>query len=114
MRRPRLEVLEDRSTPATFTVTTLADDGPGSLRQVVQNLANASQDADTIVFDPSIRGGTVGLSTFTNLTASWPGVVPQPVGPAAIIVTSPITIRGSGETIARAGGVGRLFQLTAL
>ena len=38
--RPRLEPLEDRSVPATFTVLNLADDGDGSLRQAVRD-ANA-------------------------------------------------------------------------
>ena len=38
--RPRLEPLEDRSVPATFTVLNLADAGDGSLRQAVLD-ANA-------------------------------------------------------------------------
>jgi hypothetical protein len=39
--RPRLELLEDRSLPSTFTVANLLDSGPGSLRQAVLD-ANSS------------------------------------------------------------------------
>jgi hypothetical protein len=112
--RPRLEVLESRDTPA-LTVTTLADSGAGSLRAAI-DAANAAQDADTIVFDPSIRGGTVVLTSFTN-PASTPDV-PQPAGPSALVVRSPITIQGAGETITRGSPFPffrhfRLFQVTA-
>jgi hypothetical protein len=34
--RPSLEALEDRTVPSTFTVATLADSGPGSLRDAVK------------------------------------------------------------------------------
>src|SRR5262245_46241909 len=33
--RPRLEVLEDRALPSTFTVLNLADSGAGSLRAAI-------------------------------------------------------------------------------
>ncbi|MBX9625804.1 MAG: hypothetical protein K2X82_18535, partial [Gemmataceae bacterium] len=113
-RRARLDLthLEDRSTPATFTVLNTADAGDGSLRWAIDQ-ANAAPDADTIVFDASVRGKTVGLTTFTNLSASTADV-PQPAGPSAFLVTTPITIRGTGETITRTGGNAfRLFQVTA-
>src|SRR5437764_5001442 len=46
--------LEDRTTPAQFTVTSLADDGsPGTLRDAI-NQANATSAADEIVFNPSL------------------------------------------------------------
>ena len=49
----------------TFTVTTLDDivgaDGQRSLREAV-NAANASPDADTIVFAPGLEGGTLVLT----------------------------------------------------
>lgn len=110
--RSRLECLEDRCTPATFTVRALNDGGNGSLRDAI-DLANAAPDADTIAFDPSIRGGTVGLSILQNFSSSVPKI-PQPAGPSAFIVTSPITIQGTGETITRTGARDfRLFQVTA-
>ena len=52
---PRLEPLEDRSVPATFTVLNLADGGDGSLRQAVLD-ANALAGADTIHFADGLVG----------------------------------------------------------
>src|SRR3979490_1167114 len=46
---PRLEILEDRMLPSTFTVLNLADSGTGSLRQAVL-AANAHPGADVIDF----------------------------------------------------------------
>jgi uncharacterized repeat protein (TIGR01451 family) len=48
-RRPGVERLESRAVPATFTVTTTADAGPGSLRQAILN-ANGTSGTDTINF----------------------------------------------------------------
>ena len=108
----RVERLEDRCTPATFTVTTLADAGTGSLRDAIDQ-ANTVNDADTIVFAGAAVGGTIGLSTFINLAAGT-AAVPQPAGPSAFIITSPITIQGTGETLTRTGAAAfRLFQVTA-
>jgi titin len=55
-RRARLavEVLEDRLAPATFTVTTNADAGAGSLRDAILR-ANAHPGADAITFN--VGGG---------------------------------------------------------
>jgi predicted outer membrane repeat protein len=52
---------------ATFTVTTLADSGTGSLRDAIA-LANASGGADTITFDESLAGGTINLSSVLGVT----------------------------------------------
>lgn len=40
--RPRLETLEDRSTPAVFIVTNTDNDGAGSLRQAIDDANNAA------------------------------------------------------------------------
>ena len=49
--------------PQTFTVTTTADSGGGSLRQAVAD-ANANPGADIIVFDPTtLDGETITLAT---------------------------------------------------
>ena len=53
-----------RLAAATYTVTTTADSGPGSLRQAILD-ANGNAGADTIAF--SITGG--GVHTITPLTA---------------------------------------------
>jgi hypothetical protein len=67
-RGPALGVhaLEDRAVPATFTVTTLADAGPGSLRQAVLD-ANARPGADTVQFAPGVRG-TITLASQISIT----------------------------------------------
>lgn len=98
----RLEQLEERTTPATFTITNLADAGAGSLREAIA-LANANPDADTIVFDPSLARQTVALSTVGDTS----------VGPAAFLVSTPITIEGSGQAISRATETAfRLFTVS--
>jgi titin len=62
--RPRLESLEDRLAPATFTVLNTNDSGLDSLRQAILN-ANASPGADLITFN--IGGG--GVQTIAPLSA---------------------------------------------
>src|SRR5262249_2119571 len=56
---PRLEALEDRVVPSTLTVTNTNDKGPGSLRATI----TSANSGDTIVFDPSLDGQTVALTT---------------------------------------------------
>src|SRR5262249_58158104 len=58
---PRLEALEDRALPSTFTVHNLSDSGPGSLRQAVLD-ANANPGPATIRFADGLPG-TVALTT---------------------------------------------------
>src|SRR5215471_3610397 len=57
--RPRLEILEDRTVLSTWTVTSPADSGDGSLRAIIA----AAQDGDQIVFDPSLQGRTITLTS---------------------------------------------------
>ncbi len=54
-RRLRLEPLEYRLPLATFTVTNLEDDGPGSLRQAILD-SNDLFGADEIVFASGVEG----------------------------------------------------------
>lgn len=77
--QPRLEPLDDRIVPSTFTVTNLLDDGgDGSLRWAI-NQANAASDADTISFAPGLAGAialdpTKGeLDITASLTIDGPG-----------------------------------------
>jgi hypothetical protein len=73
---PRLEALEDRTLPSTFTVLNLNDSGAGSLRAAIVS-ANASPGADTIVFADHLLGTitlTSGeLSITDGVTIAGPG-----------------------------------------
>ena len=102
-----MEHLEGRDVPATFTVSTLADAGAGSLRDAI-DLANVTTGNDTIVFAPAVAGQSFGLSTFFNPpTGNF-------AGPTGLIVSSGIVIQGTGETITRTGSsTFRLFEVTA-
>src|SRR3954454_7781394 len=66
--RPRLEALEDRLAPATFTVLNTNDLGAGSLRQAILD-ANASAGLDTIAFN--IAGS--GVHTI-NVASALPAI----------------------------------------
>ncbi len=50
-RRPRLEVMEDRTLLSTFLVTNTGDSGPGSLRQAILDSNDATGATITIDFD---------------------------------------------------------------
>jgi hypothetical protein len=78
-------MLEPRDVPATFTVTSLADSGEGTLRDAIAqaNDEDANPGHDTIVFDEGLSG-TINLSTIGNTD----------YGPSALHVTSAITIDG--------------------
>src|SRR5262249_61071858 len=70
----RLEVLEDRMAPAVFPVTSLADAGPGTLRQAIL-VANATPGDDAITFGVT---GTINLAgalpdLSTNIDIQGPG-----------------------------------------
>jgi hypothetical protein len=71
---PRLDVLEDRTLPSTFTVTNLLDAGDGSLRQAVIDVNRVSEES-VILFDVT---GTIELASplpdlATNLNIEGPG-----------------------------------------
>lgn len=97
-----IEPLESRIAPATFTVTTFADAGAGSLRQAILD-ANATTDADIVAFDiPGAGVRTIALAaplpaivqplfidgtTQSGFTAGQPPMIElngSGVGPAAI------------------------------
>src|SRR6516165_8862291 len=88
----RFDKLEDRTAPAIFTVSSPNDAGPGSLRDAIAQ-ANATPSADTIDFAPQLQRQTITLAS-TDPDGE--------VGPTALVVTNgPLTIRGTGQTIAR-------------
>src|SRR5262245_13865403 len=71
--RPRLLWLEDRTTPSTLTVVSVADSGPGSLREAV---ALAAPD-DVVTFSPALSGHSILLfgriAIGKSLTIDGPG-----------------------------------------
>ena len=75
------ETLESRVLLAAFTVTTTADDGPGSLRQAVID-ANASPGADTITVAAAASGGVVQLQS------------PLPVLTGQTMISGPLEVLG--------------------
>ena len=98
----RLEYLEDRTTPTTYTVGSLADAGAQTLRADITQ-ANLDSSADTIVI-PSTLSGTIDLSTIGDTS----------IGPTALpLITNTITIQGSGQTITLGTGAPamRLFAV---
>ena len=83
------------ASAGTFSVTTLADSGAGSLRDAIA-LANASAGPDDIDFDPSIPANSV-----------------IPVG-SQIVITDELTIDGSavsGLTVAPSAGGFVMFEI---
>jgi hypothetical protein len=89
--RPRLEVLEDRCVPSTFTVTKVSDtglNGDGSLRGEIL----AAGNGDTVNFAPGLHGATITLGGTAFLNKN-------------------ITIDGAGSGITVDGNGLRVFQL---
>src|SRR6266446_4715045 len=73
---PRLEILEARSLPSTFTVLNLADSGAGSFRDAILG-AEANPGPDVIGFAKGVKGTitlTSGELLITHdLTINGPG-----------------------------------------
>ena len=93
-RRLRLEGLEDRIVLAAFTVDSITDSGPGSLRQAILD-ANDLPGADTIRFAPSVRGEEIVLTS------------------GELTITDHLTIRGpgSGKLTISGGNGSRVFTV---
>lgn len=92
---PVLPAPDARAASATFTVTSTADSGAGSLRQAIVD-AESTADDDTIVFDAS-------FSTPQTITLST----------ALPTITKPLTIIGPGQDLLTidGGGAVRPFYL---
>src|SRR5262245_56181517 len=91
--RLRLQPLEDRTTPATFTVSNTNDAGAGSLRQAILS-ANGAAGADTVAFDSSFN--IVRTITLTG---------------GELVVSDTVVIDGPGEKLLtlNGSGLGRVF-----
>ena len=103
--------LRDVSPNQTFTVTSAADSGSGTLRQAIAE-ANGITGA-TINFAPGSKGQTIDLTSYVNNTGAAPP--PPSAGPTAFDITSNMTIVGSGEVIQRDATASpfRLFTVEA-
>ena len=110
LRSAVVESLERRELLSTFTVTNLADSGPGSLRQAVLD-ANANPGADLVNFQPGLSGAisTGGLAISDSLTIDGAGATVSVGGlnlfssTASNLRISNLTLGGGNTT--RDGGV---------
>src|SRR5262245_41281571 len=59
--KPRFDVLEDRTLPASFTVSSLGDSGPNPLRDALIKAG----DGDVVQFAPNLNGQTIVLTSGT-------------------------------------------------
>ena len=93
-RRLRLERLENRLAPATFTVLNNNDAGPDSLWQAILD-ANLTAVADTINFDAALTNQTITLSS------------------SELAITKPVTITGLGSVklTIDANNASRIFNI---
>ena len=62
-RVPYLELVEPRLLLASFTVTSAADDGAGTLRQVIESLDGSTDPANTVSFDIGSGPQTISLQS---------------------------------------------------
>lgn len=85
------------ASAATLTVTNTNDSGPGSLRAAIA-AANAGPRLDRIVFDPSLRGETIPLTSGELVIRSRLRIIGP--GPDA----DDLTVSGEGES--------RVFRVT--
>ena len=84
---------------ATFTVTSTADSGAGSLRQAILD-ANAADGRDAIVFDASFDGGAEDVIRLTSGQIAITGALKIDGGPG-------VTITGdaAGDDVTDAAGI---------
>jgi hypothetical protein len=87
--RPVVETLEDRTAPATFSVTSAADAGVGSLRQAILS-ANAAAGADVITIDLG-----PGLHTI-NLASALPAITGKVTIDGAQVGLPKLELNGTG------------------
>jgi hypothetical protein len=118
-----LEALEDRTVLSTLTVFNNADSGPGSLRDRI----SAANSGDTIVFDPSLAGQTITLTSGQLVIAQSLDIENTLPGPVSIsgnnssrifdIVNGNVTIDGLSIVNGYAGASGSgggILNLTGL
>ncbi|QDU91273.1 Hemolysin, chromosomal [Pirellulimonas nuda] len=105
-RRLRAEQLEDRRMLATFTVTTNADAGVGSLREAI-TLANADATPDDIQF--AIVGGDLTITPASTLPAITETLAINGATQPGVRIDG-ATVLGSGLQISGAGANGSIVR----
>lgn len=108
--RPGVDVLEDRRVLSTLTVLNNLDSGKGSLRAEIK----AANSGDTIVFDSSLAGKTIFLTSGElllnkDLTITGPGAGSLAISGSNLSrvfeVASAVTASVSGLTISNGSAV---------
>ena len=90
--KPQLLCLEERVTPATYTVTNFGNSGTGTLRAAI-DLANGTTANDTIVFDIGSSARTI------NLTSQLPNIEARgTAGKLEIVKEGSATLTLNGNT----------------
>jgi len=103
-----IESLEERTVLSTFSVTSLADSGAGSLRQAIET-ANTTVGADTIEFNVGV-GGAQTIRLGTALPAIIDPIVidatsqPLYAGSPLITLDGGMVLSGDGLAITQAAG----------
>jgi len=97
----RLEFLDDRTVPSTFTVDNLADSGPGSLRQAILD-ANALPGADPTRLSVAAFISPVGRPRSAAARSRKTRPSPEQEGPARTAV-SPGAAASISSTASAAG-----------
>jgi hypothetical protein len=99
--KPQLLCLEERVTPATYTVTNFGNSGTGTLRAAI-DLANGTTANDTIVFDIGSSARTI------NLTSTLPSIEARgTAGKLEIVKQGSATLTLNGNS----GGSNRDFRI---
>jgi hypothetical protein len=108
---PRFEVLEDRTLPSAYVVTTTADSGPGCLRDAISQInADTSHTLYTSPSDPTRDEIDFNIA---GLSASTPGTIS--LGGSELLLTNSVIINGSGERVLAVSGNGLscVFEVSA-
>lgn len=101
----QIESLEQRSLLTTFLVTSTDDAGTGTLRSAIDQANDeiANPGRDLILFDPSVSGATISLSSPDTNN-------PYAFGPMAFVINSDIVIDGQGANVTLDGNTAiRIF-----
>ncbi|BBO33798.1 choice-of-anchor Q domain-containing protein [Lacipirellula parvula] len=115
--KPGVMQLEDRRMLANFVVTSVADSGPGTLRDAITASVNNGAGADLIQFSTEIDGGTINLTSFVNNVSAgstMAGASAFFISGSTSLVIDGFTGLSQGITIARnSASAFRVFDVAA-